>query len=210
MQTTKKTAKRGRGRPLGHDPAQVRERVRDSFWEGGFAGTSLDTLAAAAGVNRPTLYASFGDKRGMFLAAIEEFAGEMRPRIGEALRLPNLRDALQGYYAAVIDRYVSGKSPRGCLVFCTASVEATQDPEIRRAVKRVLAELDAALTARLELALRAGELGSALEPAALAQLLAATQHSLALRARAGETRAQLSSLADHAVEMACGAKPRRR
>jgi TetR/AcrR family transcriptional regulator, copper-responsive repressor len=208
VQVAKKAAKRGRGRPLGHDPAQVRERVRDAFWEGGFSGTSLDQLAEAAGVNRPTLYASFGDKRGMYLAAIEEYSNEMRPRIGHALREPNLREALRGYYAAVIERFVSGRAPRGCLVVCTATVEATQDPEVRRALKRVLFELDTALTARLEHAQRQGDLDPQLDPAATAQLLAAVQHSLAVRARAGEARAQLHQLAEHTVELVCGAKRR--
>ena len=54
---------RPRGRPRSYDPEVALKRATEAFWKSGYSGTSLDDLAAATGMNRPSLYAGFGDKR---------------------------------------------------------------------------------------------------------------------------------------------------
>jgi AcrR family transcriptional regulator len=59
---------RPRGRPRAYDPDVALAQAMDTFWHAGYAGTSLDDLSAATGMNRPSLYAAFGDKRALYLA----------------------------------------------------------------------------------------------------------------------------------------------
>ena len=60
---------RRRGRPRAYDPDVALRRARDTFWRAGYAATSLDDLAAGMGMNRPSIYAAFGDKRALYLTA---------------------------------------------------------------------------------------------------------------------------------------------
>ena len=75
MRNGTELAKRSRGRPRAFIPSQVLDRVRTVFMEKGFAAASLDELAAASGLNRPSLYAAFGDKEQLYIATLR-FYGE--------------------------------------------------------------------------------------------------------------------------------------
>ncbi len=62
-----------RGRPRAYDPQAALQRATDSFWRSGYSGTSLDEICAATGMNRPSLYAAFGDKHTLYLKALEHY-----------------------------------------------------------------------------------------------------------------------------------------
>jgi AcrR family transcriptional regulator len=176
----------------------------EAFWTDGLAGSSLDQLAAAAGVNRPSLYAAFGDKRAMYLASIARFAGLARAGVAHSLAKTTLADALLAFYTLAVDLYLSGPSaPRGCLVVCTATVEAPHDDDVKRALQTVLGELDAALADRIQLALQAGETLAAGDAASLGRLASCVLHSIAVRARAGASRAALIAIAKDTVRLIC-------
>ncbi|MGE5163663.1 MAG: helix-turn-helix domain-containing protein, partial [Sphingobacteriales bacterium] len=63
QKTSKTQERRRRGRPRAYNPDTALARAADVFWRNGYDGTSLDDLVAATGMNRPSLYAAFGDKR---------------------------------------------------------------------------------------------------------------------------------------------------
>lgn len=196
------TERSRRGRPPSYDRDAALGAIRDAFWERGFATTSLDDLAAASGMNRPSLYGAFGDKRAMYLSAIEAATAEMRQAMSRALAQACLADALAAFYAAAIEAYLAGPNgPRGCLVVCTAAAEATLDPTVRDALARVIAETDSALAARFSRAQNDGELAASDDPMALAGVATAILHSIAIRARAGERRVGLERMAVNAVRI---------
>ncbi len=125
-----------RGRPRAFEPEVALSRALDTFRDGGFAATSLDDLSAAMGINRPSLYGAFGDKRDLFLKAYDRYRTEVRDQLAAALEpsLP-LRQSLQAIFATILDLYLSGDNgPRGCLTVMTAGSEAMGDPEIREIV----------------------------------------------------------------------------
>ncbi len=64
---------RRRGRPRAFEPETALIQAMDVFWQDGFAGTSLDALSAATGLNRPSLYGAFGDKRALYLQAYRQY-----------------------------------------------------------------------------------------------------------------------------------------
>ena len=178
------------------------EAALETFWEAGFTGTSLDELAAATGMNRPSLYAAFGDKKSIYLKSFELFAGSLRAALREAMTAEMPLDRkLETFYGAAIDIYLSGPhGPRGCFISCTAPAEAARDADIRAALHNVLKEIDGALEMIFSSAQAKDEITKSADAASLAQLAAAVLHSIALRARAGETRDSLHALARQAVK----------
>ena len=77
-----KAASRGRGRPRAFEAETALAQAMDVFWSDGFAATSLDDISAATGLNRPSLYGAFGDKRALYLQAY----GQYRKRVNESFR----------------------------------------------------------------------------------------------------------------------------
>ncbi len=204
-----------RGRPPSYDPDLALAAIRDVFWDRGFSAASLDDIAAAAGMNRPSLYGAFGDKREMYLAALRTFSAELGREMQKALEAPTLREALEAFYVRAIQEYVSGKAgPRGCLVICTAATEATGDAMVRSALAAMLAELDSIVAVRIAKAHAEGDRCAGGEPNALARLATSVLHSLAVRARAGARRGELLKIArtmsDFIVGPASGVAPVRR
>lgn len=202
------TEKRPRGRPRAYEPQVALRRAMDAFWKTGYSGTSLDDIAEATGMNRPSLRAAFGDKHAIYIKALSDYwevkCAAMRAAL-EGSRA--LDEALMRVYDAALSIYFSGADgARGCFVVGTAVTEAGDDAEIRRLVAAGLRTLDAGFEARLRAARDAGELEKDADPSALAMLASATMHTMAIRARAGTSRRDLRKLARKAVSVICGRK----
>jgi AcrR family transcriptional regulator len=197
---------RRRGRPRAYDPQAALQQATDSFWRSGYSGTSLDEIGAATGMNRPSLYAAFGDKHTLYLKALEHYWQLSLVKIREALAESDqtLEQALMRAYDGQLSIYFSGDGqPRGCFAIGTATTEAVEDPEIRSALAKGLRALDADFEARIRTARESGELKTDADPAALAVLASATLHTIAIRARAGVSRAKLREIARKAVSVIC-------
>jgi AcrR family transcriptional regulator len=207
---TPSPARRRRGRPRAFEPETALTQAMDVFWKDGFAATSLDDLSAATGLNRPSLYGAFGDKRALYLQAYRQY----RKRANEALaplfqaRAP-LLTKLKRILVACLDLYLSGEEgPRGCFTVLTTSSDAIADPEIRALVAEALDNTDRAFERLFADARAAGELPASADPRALAGLASATMHTLSIRARAQIPKADILPLIDAAVRTICGAKDR--
>ncbi|HWF77937.1 MAG TPA: TetR/AcrR family transcriptional regulator [Caulobacteraceae bacterium] len=209
----KPVSSRPRGRPRAYDPDAALQAALETFWKRGLAGTSLDEIVAATGMNRPSLYAAFGDKRALYMKALARYQAASAEALRDALAADtSLADALTWIFERAIALYVSGEGPaRGCFSVSTATTEAIEDPEIRQMVADGTLRLDQAFEARIGRAQAEGDLPASARPEALGALCSATIHTLAVRARAGTPAEALQELAAQAVEIICGSgspKPR--
>jgi AcrR family transcriptional regulator len=206
MAQNKPTEGKGRGRPRAYDPQTALQQALGVFWNTGYSGASLDSIATAAGMNRPSLYAAFGDKHALYIKALEQYWEFAAAAMHEALTdldVP-LSEALQRFYEGQLSIYFSGDGqPRGCFAIGTATTEAVEDPQIREVLSDRLSRLDAELEVRLQAAKTAGELKGDADPAALAVLASSLLHSISIRARAGKSRAELTALARNAIKVIC-------
>jgi len=200
-----KAESRRLGRPPEYDRDVALERATEAFWDAGFSGTSLDDLSARMGMNRPSLYAAFGDKQALYLKTLENYCAGRRADIAAALGSGRpLRDALRAIYARMVDRFLAGEhGARGCYLVGTAATEAVENPEVREMLSASVRELDEGFRAAFTAAQARGELGKQADPAALAMFASAVVHTLALRARAGQPRAVLREAAESAVKLIC-------
>ena len=194
-----------RGRPRAYDPAQALARAADTFWKAGYAGTSLDDLSEATGMNRPSLYAAFGDKRDLYLKTLEYYREESRALARAALADdPPLRVFLKRFYDKALDLYLDD-GPRGCYSIGTAATVAAVDDQVRAFLADSMRSTDSFLKHQIEKAKERGEIARDADAAALAYLATATLHTLAVRSRAGIARKELDALADAAIKVICAA-----
>jgi AcrR family transcriptional regulator len=204
-----KTPKRPVGRPRAYDPEQALARATQSFWRGGFAATSLDALSAATGMQRPSLYAAFGDKHELYLATLDRYVEASRAAMEQALSADApVAAALERVYELALALYFADpEAPLGCFLIGTAATEAARDARVRERLGSGLRELTRSFEARLRAAQEGGELAKGTPPSVLAELAGAVLHSIALRARAGDSRASLRAFSREAVRWLCGAGP---
>lgn len=198
--------RRPRGRPRQYDPEQALAKAAESFWKNGYAGTSLDDLAAATGMNRPSLYAAFGDKSGLYLKTLERYQKRSR---GKSLELladsKSLREFLTRFYDGALDVYrAGGDEARGCYSISTAPAQAVNDPAVRIFLNDSIRGTDAFLADVIGKARERGEIAATADPFALAQIATATLHTIAVRSRVGAPRKQLTALAAAAIDLICG------
>ena len=198
-----------RGRPRAYEPEIALGKALDLFRRQGLAATSLDDLSEATGMNRPSLYGAFGDKRELYIKSYQRYREDARASMVEIFRqeMP-VRQRLERIYAAALNIYLSGETgPRGCFTVVTAASEAVSDPDIRAMVIEGLTELDKAFATCFRRAMEKGELPDSADPAALAQLASATIHTIAIRSRVRVPRKELEAIVRGAIDVMVGAKP---
>jgi AcrR family transcriptional regulator len=197
-----------RGRPRAFEPDVALGKAMDTFRDGGFAATSLDDLSEAMGINRPSLYGTFGDKRELFLKAYERYRAEMAATFAPAFD-PKLtvRQMLEKIYSIALDVYLAGENgPRGCFTVMTATSEAMADPEIRPLVQKALGSTQRTLAKRFRAAVDSGELPPTADVQVLSQIASSTIEALAIRSRARLPRPELEAIARGTVDLICGPK----
>jgi AcrR family transcriptional regulator len=202
FEVVQKSQAKRRGRPPAYDADLALSRALDAFWTGGFEGTSLDDLSAATGMNRPSLYGAFGDKRALFLKALMSYRnrgeGVLARLVAEG---GSVRDTLVNAYAAALRLYCSGEAgARGCFLTGAALVGAVEDAEIRTALLEGLEELDGAFVALFERARQAGEIARDADAKALGLMASALLHTLSIRSRAGAPPEELVRAAAKGVD----------
>src|ERR1043165_8631088 len=199
-----------RGRPRAYDPQVALARAAAQFWKAGYAGTSLDDLVAATGMNRPSLYAAFGDKREIYLKTLDYYTEESRALARGALADdPPLPVFLKRFYDKALDLYY-GDGPRGCYTVGTAATVAAVDDDVRRFLAERVRNADDFLKKQIEKGSERGEIARDADPAALAYLATGTLHTLAVRSRAGMPRKELDALAKAAIPGSCARQVRAR
>jgi TetR/AcrR family transcriptional regulator, copper-responsive repressor len=194
-----------RGRPRAYQPDVALGKALDLFRKSGLAATSLDDLSEATGMNRPSLYGAFGDKRELYLKSYQRYRDDARAAMIDIFRedMP-IRKRLARIYAIALDIYLGGESPRGCFTVMTAASEAVADPEIRAMVLEGFSELDKAFAACFRRAKERGEISASADPTVLSQLASATIHTIAIRARAGIPRKELEAIVNGAIDVMAG------
>ncbi|MGH8708277.1 MAG: TetR/AcrR family transcriptional regulator, partial [Burkholderiales bacterium] len=114
-------------RPREFDADQVLERATRVFWARGYERTSLDDLCAATGLNRSSLYGTFGDKRALYLQSLSRYEAGSVERIRQAFDGKPVREGLRDFLAGLVDAIVEGPGRRGCFVGNCAAEMARLD-----------------------------------------------------------------------------------
>lgn len=147
------------GRAKQFDPSKALDVAVDAFWEHGYDGTGVQDLCRAMDLNPGSIYGAWGDKRALFLAALDRYVDtvsiEATDRMG---RNPSGMAAIRDYFAHLVDAIVDGKRRWGCLITNTAVELARREPTIAAKIDIHFARLETAFAGALARARDAGEL----------------------------------------------------
>ncbi len=186
-----------KGRPRSFDVDKVLERAIHVFWEKGYEGASLADLTSAMGINRPSMYAAFGNKEALFRKALDRYCEQSRADLREALAGPSARKAMRELFDCMIDHYSGDEHPRGCLMMQSHCNDEAEPIQRELAARRHL--LEDTLHERLTQARREGELPKKTDTADLARYFATVLQGMTLQASSGASRKQLRNIADLAM-----------
>lgn len=187
-------------RPRSFDVDDALAAATRVFLSRGFDGATLDDLTGEMGVNKPSLYAAFGDKSALYARVLGVYAAMAKSAMKASLDAGDtLEEAGRHLLLGAIEVYAPAKgSHLGCLIATTATTAAGSISSVRAEVAAFLSDVDRLIATTIERRF-AGELAET-GVAPVAHVLSATLYSLAIRARAGASRRQLSTIAERAVE----------
>lgn len=181
-----------RGRPRNFDPDQALADATATFIRFGYSGASLDALTDGMRINKPSLYAAFGDKRGLFVQTLEARAKALGKRYRAAWeRGGDLEGSLRAIFNEAIAINLDDQEAPGCLFGSAAITEAVVDREVAKFTRDFFVYCDRGIAKWLEE--RKPGAGS------LTKLVNGIIHDIALRARIGESRAELRAYAKEAA-----------
>lgn len=170
-------------RPRSFDEDQVLEGAMRAFWVKGFDATTLDDLEAVTGLGRGSLYGAFGDKRALFLKAIERYVGHTIERHANDLDPAGGKAAIVGFFAAVCSDAGSDAQHRGCML-TNCSVElAARDADVAARVEHHLTALERRFVRAIETAQARGEIAPDRDAEGLARVLIAALQGIQVLAK---------------------------
>ncbi len=182
-------------RPREFDTDDALARAMGVFWAKGYEAASLDELCEATDLNRSSLYGAFGDKRALYLRALQRYGEEGRARIAAALAQPPLRKALAAFVGQLIDDIVAGPGRRGCFIGNCAAELARLDRKAATRVRASLERIEATFREALGAAKARGELAADSDVVATARFLTAGMQGLRLVGKTNPDRAALEDIA---------------
>ena len=179
------------------DRDQALDQAMLLFWQHGYEGTSLEQLTAKLQIGKPSLYAAFGNKRSLFMLAVDRYMAAAALNIDQALAEPNIEDAMRAYLAI----YVCPRpgAPDGCLMVQSALVSSPESADVQQEVAQRRGEAEQLVLKRLQRALKEGELNPDAKPADLARYVVTLGQGLAVQTRSGATQAQRQRVVDLAI-----------
>ncbi len=187
------------GRPLSFDRDAALHQAMLLFWRHGYEATSLSDLTAAMGVTSPSIYAAYGDKKRLFLAAVERYVGgpvTARSIIDDA---PTARDAAANLLQASVIGFTGADTPPGCLLASSAISCSAAAADVQAELASIRRSIEAHLRLRIEHAVEIGEMPASSDAVALAGYIMAVIQGLSTLARDGATREKLLRVASAAM-----------
>jgi AcrR family transcriptional regulator len=184
------------GRPRAFDPDTALEGALRVFWMKGYEGTALSDLTAAMGINRPSIYATFGNKEALFRKALDRYSERMTNYTAEALKAPTARAVVERLLVGTADLLSCPGNPKGCLMVQGALACGEEADPIRKELisRRTMGE--AALRERFERARLEGDLPAGADAGDLARYIMAVMHGMSVQSAGGASRADLQGVID--------------
>jgi len=192
---------RPRGRPRAFDRDEALDRAMHLFWRRGYEATSVSDLTEAMGITPPSLYAAFGDKKRLFLEAVDRYQSGPGSFARAAFNEPTAERAMRRLMMDTIESFFEKNNPRGCMVVLAATNCSTDSSDIldelagrRRMAERLVRDRIAAGRA-------AGDIPPDADVDTLAGMIVTTLYGLSIKARDGASRASLRKVVDQMMSM---------
>ncbi|WP_213807466.1 TetR/AcrR family transcriptional regulator [Granulicella sp. dw_53] len=195
MNAATKTAKVN-GRPREFDLDKATEKAMLVFWKRGYEGASVAELTEVMGISKPSLYAAFGDKRGLFEAALLRYDDGPRAFAAQALKLPTAKETVRTLLEGAVEVSTRRKGPRGCLQTQAALACGPEADEVKDMVSQRRLVGEGKLRSRLRQAQSGGELPAKADVGVLARYVASVGLGITVQAASGVSRKELMGVVE--------------
>lgn len=206
MNTKTKTDKdnktgKSRGRPVAFDKEEVLDKAVNVFWAHGYEGASMSELVEVLGVNKPSIYAAFGNKEALFLKALEKYISGQAGFITKALNEPTAKLVAEKFLIGAVEFFSDKSHPSGCMVVqgalsCGQGAEFIQNELISCRWK-----LEDNFKKRFDLAIEQGDLLPSSNSSNLAKYLTTLHQGLSVQATSGAGKSELLAVVDLALNI---------
>ncbi len=169
------------------------------FWRKGYEGASLSDLTRAMGINRPSLYAAFGDKQSLFRKAADLYADGPAGYVNDALQQPTARAVVEQLLLQTADRAAAANRPPGCLLVHGALACGRESEAVRKDLTRRRDAGEKALRQRFQRAQAEGDLRADAHAGDLARYVVTVLRGMAVQAAGGAGRRELRGVAEIAL-----------
>jgi TetR/AcrR family transcriptional regulator, transcriptional repressor for nem operon len=193
-------------RPREFDENEVLRAAREQFWSIGYAGTTMDAIAAATGLGKGSLYGAFGDKRQLFLRVFDAYCTDIVNAVGRDLDGPDDQafERLCAHIRAVAAKTAADTAHRGCLLAKGTAELSEHDADVAARSLRTFDILEEALAADIQAGQRHGDIDPAADPRQLADLVLAVLRGIEALGKAGKNQATLQAIAETAIAVLPG------
>ena len=200
MKQPESVSRRKTGRPLSFDRDAALEQAMLLFWKHGYESTSLSDLRAAMGVTSPSIYTAFGDKKRLFLEAVQRYLSG--PTTSERIikEAATAREAAAELLRTAAVGFTGSETPSGCLL-ATSTISCSADAaDVQAELAGIRRGIEDRLSEKVEVAVVTGELPAGTDAAALAGLVMAVIQGMSTLARDGASREKLLSITQTAMQ----------
>jgi AcrR family transcriptional regulator len=188
----------GLGRPRAFDAEKALDRAMQMFWQKGYLGTSLSDLTDAMGIERPSLYAAFGNKKSLFRKVLDRYSKGPSAYLSEALRKPTARAVVERMFHGVVDLLTDPHTPTTCM-WVHGALSCGGDPLRKEFAAQRVAGLEE-LRARFRRAVTEGDLPNNADTDTLASFVQTVNFGLTVQASTGATRKDLLRVVSAALQ----------
>lgn len=200
MKRTEQHGRRRPGRPLSFDRDAALTTAMHLFWRHGYETTSVAELTDAMGITPPSLYTAFGDKKALFLEAVDRYVDHGSvSALGTIREAATARDAAAALLHGSAVAFTGADTPAGCLVASAAISGSDAAGDVRAHLGRIRRDIEAALRSKITADISGGRLPADTDAAALAATTVAITLGMSTLAKDGADRTKLLVIAETAM-----------
>ncbi len=192
MNLTKPTKERGR--PRAFNSEDVLDKALKVFWRRGYEGASMAEITHAMGINRPSIYATFGNKEELFCKVLEKYLSGPVAYVTEAMHEPTARQVAEKLLTKSAEFLTTPNSPQSCLINTGTLTCGEESEPIMQLLIAYRKGYENALRQRFELAQTQSDLPQDINPSELAKYIVTIHQGLSVQATSGATRKELMAV----------------
>lgn len=183
-------------RPVEFDETKVLTNAMEQFWREGYEASSVQKLLDCTGINRGTLYNSFGDKDTFFKSCVDQYNKITDGQIEATLKNPDMGawESVEAFFDESVLNTTNKQRSMGCLLVNSVCESINYDKEMRKVIRGSIAVVRKALTVRLKEAHRARKLKKGVSAEFAVEVLMNNLYGVRVNSRDGKAPRQLKEL----------------
>jgi AcrR family transcriptional regulator len=197
---TQQLVKKPRGRPPAFNHDEALEKALQIFWQHGYEGASMAELTEAMGMNKPSIYAAFGNKEELFRQALNKYLSGPVAYVAEAMQQPTAKQAVEMLLTKSAELLCGCESPRGCMIVQGALTVGQGAELIKRELATYRQGFEATLKQRFDQAKKQSDLPKDADTAKLAKYIATVHQGMSVQASSGAKKKELLGVVQLVVE----------